>query len=86
MTDHLPYWLASLYLPNVGPRRFLQWLTYFSNIEALYKASADELVQAGVPAKFIPALLQPDWQQVEKDLRWQNQNEQFFLTLSGGGL
>lgn len=68
--NHLPYWLAAIYLPGIGPRKFLRWLDCFSDIEAFFTAAIDEWQAAGMTAKDIHALRHPDWRAVEKDLRW----------------
>jgi DNA processing protein len=68
--NHLPYWLAALYLPGVGPRTFAQWLTQFTDINALFNASIAELTSAGIAPKHIAALQQPNWAAVERDLAW----------------
>ncbi len=80
--NHLHYWLAALYLPDVGPRTFLRWLDYFPDIEALFRASSDELFAAGVAAKHLSALRQPDWKSVEKDLLWAQVSNQHIVTLT----
>ncbi len=69
MNKHLPYWLAALFLP-VTPRTFLRWLTHFTNIQTLFSATEDELHGAGVSAKHIALLKEPDWRQVEHELAW----------------
>lgn len=69
-TNQLPFWLATLYLPGIGPRKILRWLTHFADIQALFSASHDELQAAGVAALDRQSLQQPNWSAVEKDLAW----------------
>lgn len=67
----LPHWLAASYLPSVGPRTMMRWLETI-NIDALFKASRDELLAANIPEKYHALLKTPAWAQVEKDLAWQD--------------
>jgi DNA processing protein len=68
---HLPYWLAALYLPGIGPRKLMRWLAHFDDIEQLFLASSEALQTIGVSAKSIHALQHPDWKAVEQDLAWE---------------
>jgi DNA processing protein len=79
---HLPYWLAALFLPGIGPRRFVRWLNYFSDIKKLFEASYTELQAAGLLAKEIAALRAPHWTAVEKELAWQQEAGHFILALN----
>lgn len=81
-TSQLPFWLAATYLPGVGPRTFLRWLDLFSNIETLFHASQDELTQAGLQAKHIHALKNPDWKAVEEDIAWMQTAEHHLISLA----
>jgi DNA processing protein len=69
-THHLPFWLAALYLPEIGPRKFVRWLAKFSDIKALFTASTEELRAAGLTEAHILSLQSPDWKAVERDLAW----------------
>src|SRR5690349_21584515 len=80
--NDLPYWLAALYLPQVGPRTFLRWLDFFPDIKALFHASRDELLSAGITAKQCRAIQQPDWRSVERDIAWAETTDQHIVTLA----
>lgn len=67
---HLPYYLAALHLPDVGPRTIAQWLEYFPNMEALFSASVDDWISADISEKNIRSLKNPDWKSVDKALTW----------------
>lgn len=85
MNDNLPYWLAALYLPGVGPRRFLQWLKRFSHISTIFKASSDELCAKGIAKQFHAALQYPDWHSIEGDLAWVNEFDHYLLAYDDPG-
>lgn len=80
MNSKLSYWLAALYLPDVGPHLFMRWLECFSDIEQLFCASRDALRDIGVSEKHIRALQHPYWKAVEDDLMWGQQNDHHVLT------
>lgn len=67
----LPYWLAALYLPGVGPRTLQCLLSHFESIDHLFEASEADLKAAQVQARHIKQLLTPNWRAVEKDLAWE---------------
>ena len=81
MTNHLRYWLAALYLPDVGPRTLQRWLEHFPNIEKLFLASPAEWQAANIAPTFQHALRQPNWQAVEKELAWAEIASQRILCL-----
>ena len=69
-SKHLPYWLATLYFKEVGPKTLMRWLLAFKDIETLFHASIAELHAAGIKPKQIEMIKNPDWKSVEKDLAW----------------
>jgi len=81
MLSNISYWLAALHLPNIGVRRLQHWLPAFSHIKDFFQASASDLLAAGVDQKYVSSILQPNWQQVEKDLRWSEQTENHIISL-----
>ena len=81
MNTHLPYWLAAFYLPNIGPRKLMQWLEYFPDIESLFQASHDELKMRGISNEHISLLQQPNWEAIEKDMRWAEADNHRIITL-----
>jgi len=70
MNTHLPYWLAILFMPNVGMHTFLQWLPHFSNIENFFHASTNELLAAGVSPRHIDGIKNINWRVIEKEMEW----------------
>lgn len=79
--NHLPYWLAALYLPNIGPRTFIRWLEQFTDIEKLFHASCEEWLMKGVPTQHIHSLQNPNWKQIEKELAWGQVPNQHIICL-----
>src|SRR3990167_9352235 len=69
-SEHLPYWLAALYLPHSSPRQFLEIVKLFSTIKDLFAATPSELSAKGINNRFIRALQSPNWKSVEEDLAW----------------
>lgn len=80
--SHLPFWLASLYLPTIQPRTFLRWLTHFCDIKALFEASDEALFAAGLKLSQINAVKNPDWKSVERDLAWANKTNHHIISLT----
>ncbi|MBX3709937.1 MAG: DNA-processing protein DprA [Gammaproteobacteria bacterium] len=68
--DNLPYWLAAIYFPRVGPGTFLRWLEQFSDIKTLFQASKDELIAKGISAEYIQKWQEINGKYIEKDLAW----------------
>ena len=80
--DHMPYWLAALYLPGASPRKFLRWLEHFADIEKFFTASPDELFAAGLSLANIEAVRHPDWQSVERDIAWSKLPDNHLIALN----
>lgn len=68
--NNLHYWLAALYLPDIGPRTFMRLYQYFVTIENIFAASQDELKAIGLNTSQTQGVLNPDWHSVEADLLW----------------
>lgn len=81
MSAQLKFWLAAICMPNTNPSKFLRWLSYFENIEALFTASKTELVQLNLNEAEIFAIQHPDWKKVEIQLQWMNHTSQFIIDL-----
>lgn len=79
--NHLPFWLAALYLPGVGPQKIKKWLTCFDNIASVFSATPTELVDAGIAEKDIQSIRNPAWHAVESDLLWAEGSEHHLITL-----
>ena len=79
--SNLPYWLAALYLHNIGPRTIKRWLENFPDIKSIFSASQDELQEKGIAEPHREILKSPNWKQVEKDLAWINQNDHHIISI-----
>ena len=80
-TTHLPFWLAALHLPYIGPKRILRWLNFFSDIQTLFSASQEDLRAASLSEREIKVLKQIDWGVIEKELAWTGQPGCAIVTL-----
>lgn len=81
MNPSLPYWLAAIHLPNIGPRKIFTWLEVFKTIENFFNTPANDLLAAGVPEKYIQDIRNPNWQAVEADLQWAQLDEHHIICL-----
>lgn len=73
--SNLHYWLAALYLADIGPLTFLRLLEYFVTIENIFAASQEELTALGLTSNQTNSLLHPNWSAVENDLQWLQTNK-----------
>lgn len=87
MTSHtqqapqdLNLWLAILRAPGIGPIRYQKLLKQFGSPSQILRAKPIELAALKIPNKSINALQNPDWQQIEKDLRWQEQKNCYVIS------
>lgn len=81
-TTELSYWLATLYLPGLGPRTVKQWLTQFPDLRSIFTATRDEQLAKGLSSKMITAMQHLDWRQIEADLAWAQKSHHHLLTLT----
>lgn len=79
MSSQLKYWLAAICMPNSNPRKFFRMLSFFSDIESLFAASMDELLQLGCSQADISAIKNPDWEKVEIQIMWANHSTQHII-------
>jgi DNA processing protein len=74
------YWLALIRAPGVGPATALAWLQRFGEPRALFEAGPAGWDAAGVPLALQAGLRQPDWEGVERDLRWLDADGRHLVT------
>lgn len=78
----LPYWLAALMLPDIGPCTVMQWLDHFADIKKIFSASVEEWRAAGIAEKHIDLLQKPNWTAVEKELAWINKTDRHIISMT----
>jgi len=81
VTD-IEYWLALVRAPTIGAVRFKQLLTQFGSPKQVFEAGIDAWSALGFKAELLAYLQQPAWAEVEKELQWLNQSNNFILTLN----
>jgi DNA processing protein len=85
-TPHSPkeqeYWLVLAHAPGVGPIKFAYLLKHFKTPKAVFEADESELRELGIKGKLWEYLRNPEWQIIEKDLRWLEKPNNHLLTLS----
>jgi len=70
-SDELPYWLALVRMPGVGPVTAQALLEQWGSPRHLFEAESTALQEAGrLSATTRAYLRQPDWAAVEQDLAW----------------
>ena len=79
VVQSLPYWLATTRIPAIGDSRLFQLLEYFHTPENLFQADKALLSGFNLTDEAIHYILQPDWQSVEKDLRWVEKDGNTFI-------
>ena len=79
--DSLRNWLALTHIPNLGPVRINSLLEVFKNPSEILSAGQSGWQQAGLSEKLIQNLSAPDWDKVDADLKWSEQENASILTL-----
>ncbi len=74
------YFIALNHINNIGPRTVLKLLSRWPNLEDMFRLTAQQMIQAGLPAKIAEAIAAFDLGRVEDDLRWQEQSNNHLLT------
>ena len=79
--NSLRNWLALTHIPNLGPIRIHSLLEAFESPSAVLNAGLSGWTQAGLSEKLIHHLSSPDWDKVDADLKWLEQDNASILTL-----
>ena len=82
IADPLAAWLALNRTPHLGPVSIRRLLEHYSSAVDIFAASASELIACGLNKQQIDGLLTPDWEAVEIDLRWQEQDHAHICVLN----
>lgn len=79
--NSLRSWLALTHVPNLGPIRIHSLLEVFDNPSVILDAGRSAWKEAGLSEKMIENLSAPDWDKVDADLKWLEQENTNILTL-----
>lgn len=82
MPNNILHWLVLSRMPGIGAVTLHHCLNYFKTTDALFSASTTDLQDAGLNAKQIHALKNPDWKNAEKDLQWATEQQCTLLTFN----
>lgn len=78
-TEDIPYWLALMHAPGIGPATFKTLLQHYGNPESVFDTQHHK--PADILSKpVLDYLRDPDWKAVEKDLAWQELPGNHILT------
>lgn len=75
------YWLALIRAPGIGAARFAGLLKHFEHPRAVFEADKSEWQALKLNDKLITYLENPNWQAVEKDMKWLDKPQRQLLTL-----
>ena len=81
ITDETKFWLALLRTPGVGCKTFLKILDHYTPKE-LFSQPRSALTAIRLSDQIIAAIKKPDWESVDRDLKWLEQPANHLLTLS----
>ena len=79
--NNLRHWLALSHVPNLGPVRIHALLDVFESPTEILNAGKSVWIDAGLSEKLIQDLANPNWEKVEADLLWAQQDNAHILTL-----
>lgn len=64
------YWLAAMRIPSVGPIHLRKWLDRVGDIKTIFLQSQTDLISQGLNTEQISVILHPNWDHIERQLRW----------------
>jgi DNA processing protein len=79
--NSLRNWLALTHVPKLGPIRIHSLLEVFETPATIFAAGISGWKDAGLSEKMIQHLSAPDWDKVDVDLKWLEQENASILTL-----
>ncbi len=80
--DVLSAWLALNRAPHLGPVSIRRLLEHYPSPLEIFNASPADLAACDLSSRQIDSLSSPDWEAVETDLRWQEQDRARICVLS----
>ena len=73
-------WNALHHVPPIGPLRIHSLLEIFDSPSAILDAGKSVWIDAGLSEQMAQSLANPDWEKVESDLKWAEQENTSILT------
>lgn len=80
-TDNLRNWLVLTHAPGLGPATFHRLLAQRQDPTVILESGLSFWQQTGLSKEAIAFLQAPDWQQIEVDLKWAEQERAAIITL-----
>lgn len=80
LMDNRHYLLALNRISQIGPRTLLKLLVRWPQLEEIFRLSSEELRQAGLPTRIAESISSFDLNEIEKDLRWQENSGHYLIT------
>lgn len=80
-TAELGCWLALNRIPGIGPKTFSTLRNRFPHLSNLFKESSAALQALSLSSEIIASIKNPEWDAVEKELKWQEEATQTILTI-----
>lgn len=74
------YFIALNHINHIGPRTVAKLLVRWPDLEELFRLSAQQLIQSGLPTRIAEAIASFDFSLVDADCRWQEDSDHFLLT------
>ena len=78
--QELRYWLALHRADGVGARTFARLLTQFESPRTILECDASTLRNCGLTEQTIASIQKPDWEGVDDDLEWMQQQHHYIFT------
>ena len=78
--DNKDYFLALNRMDQIGPRTVAKLLVRWPDLTEMFRLSAQELVLAGLPDRIATTIAAFNLNEVDADLRWQEESHHFLLT------
>jgi len=80
------YFLALNRISHIGPRTVMKLLSFWPQLEELFRLSPEQMEQAGLPVKMAQAIHQFQWSDYDADLLWeQTSSNRYLLTWDDPG-
>ncbi len=81
LQTELASWLAVHRAPGIGATTFARLLSLYQHPRNILQQNRSKLVECSLKTKSIDYLVEPDWEQIEKDCRWIEANQASVVTI-----